>query len=102
MSKLKNCPLCGAKPILEKFPLPLEEALTGYIWNIYSQCGLQLQGFEDKDILIKKWNTRPIESQLKEAQEAVHKAAYRRFNSQYEADTWLQEFDKRQTELFLQ
>lgn len=84
-SKLLRCPFCNKRPILEKFPVPLEECYSGYLWTIVSGCGVQMHGYGDKDATINKWNTRVDNS---DKLRKVLKEVIMEFNSALKTSYW--------------
>lgn len=67
--ELLRCPFCNKRPVLEKFPVPIEECFSGYLWTVVSSCGVQMQGYGDRAATINKWNLRgstPREDKLSE------------------------------------
>lgn len=61
MIKLKVCPFCGGKPILREWNYPEGPTYTIECSNCYVDVG----EYQNKESLIKLWNTRVSTQQIK-------------------------------------
>ena len=66
VKNLKPCPLCGSEVFLKRIVSYSNEVKKAISCN---NCGLQLNGkpnnLNNKEYLIRKWNNRPKEEDLK-------------------------------------